>query len=244
MDKTALITGGTSGIGLAAAKLLIEDGYRVIVTGRNEERGEEAVRILGVQAEYISCDVRSAADCTRLASIVRDRFGTLGVLINSAGIYLEKSIDATTEEDWTNVIDTNVKGTYFVTKAVVDLLRNAGGAIVNVSSDAGVNGNYFCSAYCASKGAITTMTKALALELAPSVRVNCVCPADVDTPLTQAQLPAENRDEARREMASLYPLGRIARPEEIARVICFLASDRASFVTGAVWLVDGGLTAC
>lgn len=244
MDKTALITGGTSGIGLAAAKLLIQDGYRVIVTGRNEERGKEVVCILGEQAQYVSCDVRSAADCARLASIVRDRFGKLGVLINSAGIYLEKSIDATTEEDWTNVIDTNVKGTYFVTKAVVDMLRIAGGAIVNVSSDAGVNGNYFCSAYCASKGAITTMTKALALELAPSVRVNCVCPADVDTPLTEAQLPTENRDEAKREMESLYPLGRIARPEEIAQVICFLASERASFVTGAVWLADGGLTAC
>lgn len=243
MTKTALITGGTSGIGLAVAKLFADSGYRVIVTGRNEARGASAVRAIGKDAVYIPCDVRRADDCARLGKIVEETFGALGVLVNSAGIYHEKSIDATTEEEWTDVIDTNVKGTYFVTKAVLNSLRIAGGSIVNVSSDAGVNGNSFCSAYCASKGAITTMTKALALELAPSIRVNCICPADVDTPLTQAQLPAENKDQARREMESLYPLGRIARPEEIAEVICFLASERASFVTGAVWLVDGGLTA-
>lgn len=240
--KTALITGGTSGIGLATAQLLIERGYTVIVTGRNRQRGEEAVRMLGEQAYYEMCDVRSTADCQRLGDVVRERFGSLDVLVNSAGIYYEASIDATDETAWQDVMDTNVKGTYFVTKAVVDLLREAGGAVVNVSSDAGVNGNWFCSLYCASKGAVTTMTKALALELAPSVRVNCVCPADVDTPLTEAQLTGD-KEEARRQMASLYPMGRIARANEIAEVICFLASDKASFVTGAVWLADGGLTA-
>lgn len=240
--KTALITGGTSGIGLAVAKLLIERGYAVIVTGRDAKRGEVAVRMLGAQARYVACDVRSTADCHRLGDVVRETFGALDVLVNSAGIYHEASIDATSEEDWQSVMDTNVKGTYFVTKAVVDLLRTAGGAIVNVSSDAGVNGNWFCSLYCASKGAITTMTKALALELAPAVRVNCVCPADVDTPLTAAQLTGD-KEEALRRMAALYPLGRIARAEEIAEVICFLASDKASFVTGAIWLADGGLTA-
>lgn len=242
--KTALITGGTSGIGLSTARLLIKDGYHVIITGRNEEKGQKAKESLGENATFIPCDVRSTTDCARLGEIIRRNHGKLHALVNSAGIYLEKSIDSTTEQDWTDIIDTNLKGTYFITKAVVDSLRATGGAIVNISSDAGVTGNYFCSAYCASKGAITTMTKALALELAPTVRVNCVCPADVDTPLTEMQLPQEGRDKAKKEMEALYPLGRIAQPDEIAHIIAFLISDRASFVTGAVWLADGGLTAC
>ena len=194
--KTALITGGTSGIGLAAARLLINDGYRVIITGRNEEKGKQAQGSLGDNAVFFPCDVRQKHSCDRLCDIVRQEYGDIHALINCAGIYLEKSIDNTTEEEWTDVIDTNLKGTYFMTQAFVDSLRSAGGSIVNVSSDAGINGNYFCSAYCASKGAITTMTKALALELAPTVRVNCVCPADVDTPLTEAQLPEEGKEEA------------------------------------------------
>ncbi len=242
--KTVLITGGTSGIGLATARVLAADGWRVMVVGRDRVRGEQAAQVIGSDALYLQGDVHTVSGCQAIAKAAKEAFGGLDALVNAAGCYLERSIEQTSEEDWERLMDTNVKGAYFLTQALTDALHVRGGSIVNVASDAGVNGNYFCSAYCASKGALTILTKALALELAPSVRVNCVCPGDVDTPLTAAQLPMEGRKEALREMSALYPLGRIAKPREIADVITFLVSDKASFVTGAVWLVDGGLTAC
>ena len=129
-------------------------------------------------------------------------------------------------------------------KAAVPALKSSRGAIVNVSSDAGINGNVNCTAYCAAKGAVTLFTKALALEMAPyGVRVNCVCPGDIATPMLERQLAATNDPlRYRQEMESVYPMGRIGTPEEVAGVILFLASDAASFVTGAAWSVDGGLT--
>ena len=142
-------------------------------------------------------------------------------------------------------MDTNVKGAFFTTQAALAPLKASRGSIVNLSSDAGIHGNFLCTAYCASKGAVTLFTKSLALELAPfGVRVNCVCPGDVATPMTEAQLQdAPDREETLRQMSGVYPLGRIARAEEVADIIFFLASDAASFVTGAAWSVDGGLTA-
>ena len=150
-----------------------------------------------------------------------------------------------TEEEFEDVMDTNVKGVFFTTQAALAPLKASRGNIVNISSDAGIHGNFLCTAYCASKGAVTLFTKSLALELAPfGVRVNCVCPGDVATPMTEAQLQdAPDREEALRQMSGVYPLGRIARAEEVADIIFFLASDAASFVTGAAWSVDGGLTA-
>ncbi|MBQ1915146.1 MAG: SDR family oxidoreductase, partial [Selenomonadaceae bacterium] len=151
-----------------------------------------------------------------------------------------------TEELFDEVMAVNVKGTYFMCRyAVPELRRQEGASIVNVSSDAGVHGNYGCTAYSASKGAVTMFTRSLALELASfGVRVNCVCPGDILTPMTEAQLAlGGNREEMLREMQSVYPLGRIGTAEEAAAVIFFLASPAASFVTGAAWGVDGGITA-
>ena len=249
--KVILITGGSSGIGLKAAELFLDKGAAVAINGRDEKRGTAAVaelkkKYLDGKVVFIPGDVSKVSACEDIVSATVKEFGEIDVLVNSAGIYREKSLEDLTEEEYQTVMDINVKGTVFMSKAVLPILRKKSGrSIVNISSDAGLQGNYLCTAYCASKGAVTLFTKALALEVAPyGVRVNCVCPGDIMTPLTEAQIQAEpSREKALAEMASVYPLGRIGTAVEAAGVVVFLASDAAGFVTGAAWSVDGGITA-
>lgn len=246
-DKRILISGGTSGIGLAAAKLFLQAGAKVALMGRSEQRGEAALQELqaGDRAIFVQGDVSRLADCRQALQQVIEKWAGLDVLVNSAGIYVEGAIEDMTEEEIATVLDINVKGTYYLSQAAVPYLKESRGNLVNVASDAGVHGNYYCSLYCASKGAVVMFTKALALELAGfGVRVNAIAPGDILTPLTEAQLQASpNREDALREMASVYPLGRIGTAEEAAAAIKFLASPEAAFITGTILTVDGGLTA-
>lgn len=248
MQRVVVITGGTSGIGLAVAELFLKAGEIVVLIGLSAERGLQAVDLLSEYGEvdFVSGDVSCVAECKRLIEVVTSKYERLDVLINSAGIYRENPIDDVSEAEFDEIMNVNIKGTYFMCQAATPYLKRSGknGAVVNVSSDAGVNGNFFCTAYCASKGAVTVFTKALALELAPhGVRVNCVCPGDIMTPLTEAQLSPEHREAELQEMIQHYPLGRLGTAQEAAEVIFFLASAKAGFVAGAVWGVDGGITA-
>ncbi|MBR0061939.1 MAG: SDR family oxidoreductase, partial [Selenomonadaceae bacterium] len=175
--STAIITGGTSGIGLATAKIFLANDFNCVLVGRSPARFEKVKPELVGSFEFISADVRKVEDCNKIISRTVESFGGVDVLINCAGIYHEGAITSTDEEIFDNIISTNVKGTFFTTRAAVDELIKTRGAIVNVASDAGLKGNYFCAAYAASKGAIVAFTKSLALELASfSIRVNCVAP--------------------------------------------------------------------
>jgi NAD(P)-dependent dehydrogenase (short-subunit alcohol dehydrogenase family) len=245
--KVVLITGGTSGIGLAAAQLFLSAGAVVALMGRDREKGNTAVQLLSALrsgATFFCGDVTQVGECDRVIKQVVGGLGRLDVLINSAGEYLEKPINSTSETEFDQIMAVNMKGTYFMSKAAEIPLKRSGGSVVNISSDAGLNGNVNCTAYCAAKGAVTLFTKALALEWAPyGVRVNCVCPGDIATPMLDRQVAAvDDPCEYRREMESIYPMGRIGTADEVAGVVLFLASNAASFVTGAAWSVDGGLT--
>ena len=246
--KVVLISGGTSGIGLATAKKFLASGATVVINGRDLARGQLALQELSAgsaRAAFIAGDVTRIVDCQSLIEQTCQQYGQIDVLVNSAGEYLEKSLADTTEAEYDRIMSVNMKGAFLLTQAAITELKQTRGNIVNVSSDAGLNGNVLCTAYCASKGALTLFTKALALESAPhGVRVNCVCPGDIETPMLERQA-AEAADPQifRRQMAEIYPQGRIGTAEEVASVILFLASDAAAFVTGAAWSVDGGLTA-
>lgn len=247
--KVALITGGTSGMGRATALLFAQEGARVAITGRNEARGQdvaEQIEQAGGTAIFIRSDVRFAEDCRRAVEETLRAFGRLDILFNNAGILYPNTVPDCTEEEWDLTLDTNLKGTYLMSKfALPTMIAQGSGVIINNASGWGLVGGDAAAAYCASKGGVVLLTKAMAIDHGrQGIRVNCVCPGDVDTPM----LP---EDAQRRGMkweeylasAANRPMGRIGKPEEIAKAVLFLASDDSSFVTGAVLAVDGGGTA-
>ena len=234
-----LISGGTSGIGLAAAKVLSRDGYEPILLGRDEERGRAALRVVS-GSHFIRCDVTKTEECNAAAEAA-SRLGKIHGLVLSAGIYGEQLLENTTDADIEEFFSVNVFGAMKLARAVIPRMRGAKGSIVSVASDAALEGNVQCSLYSATKGALTAFTRSLALELAvDEIRANVVCPGDVDTPLLERQLAVYGG--SREEMAEWYPLGRIAKASEVGEVIAFLISERSSFMTGTVIPVDGGLT--
>lgn len=248
-DKVALITGGTSGIGEATALLFAKEGSRIAITGRNETRGHAiTAQILesGGEAIFIRTDVRKADECQRAVEAAVSRFGRVDILFNNAGIFYAHDTLECTEEEWDLQIDINLKGTFLMSKyALPGMIARGGGVIINNSSGWGIVGGDKAVAYCASKGGVVLLTKAMAIDHGrQGIRVNCICPGDVETPM----LPEDARFRGMKwedylAGCSNRPLGRIGTADEIAKAVLFLASDDSSFMTGAALVVDGGGTA-
>jgi NAD(P)-dependent dehydrogenase (short-subunit alcohol dehydrogenase family) len=244
--KRALITGGASGIGRATALLFAREGAAVAVVDVNEAGGQAVVQMIvdeGGQAIFVRCDVTQAGDCQRAVQQTVDELGGLDVLFNNAGIIRRASVLETSEEEWDWVMAVNVKSVFLLSKYAIPVMAQAGGGvIINTASGWGLVGGRKAAAYCASKGAVVLLTKAMALDHGQqNIRVNCICPGDTDTPMLrdEARQLGEPDDRFLAEAAQ-RPLQRIGRPEDIAQAALYLASDASSFVTGATLVVDGG----
>ena len=246
-DKIALITGGASGIGRAAAHLFAEEGATVVIADRDEAAARAAVAAIGGRASFQRLDVTAEDRWIAVTdALVRDR-GRLDILINSAGVSLLKDIETTTLDEWRVLMAVNLDGTFLGCKHAVRVMKERGGSIVNMSSVAGLIGSGFLAAYCASKGGVRLLTKAVALHCARkgyNIRCTSVHPSFADTPMLEGMVAAaRNPDKLAASFTAAAPLGRLAQPIEVARTILFLASDESVFTTGAELVVDGGLTA-
>ena len=246
-DKAALVTGGASGIGRAAALSFAHGGARVVVADVDQAGGEETVCLVkaeGGEAVFVKTDVRAAVDVEAMVAAAVQSFGRLDIAFNNAGVLGSGAamIDFT-EDDWDDVMGINLKGVWLCMKHEIPaMIQAGGGAIVNTSSIAGLVGSQHSPAYAASKHGVVGLTKTAALQYAPQgIRVNCVCPAAVYSPMLET-LVTRNPQVGDRLLAS-QPNGRFASPEEVAAVVTWLCSDAASFVTGAALPVDGGYTA-
>jgi NAD(P)-dependent dehydrogenase (short-subunit alcohol dehydrogenase family) len=249
--KVAAVT-GVAGIALAAARKLAQEGASVVICSDREEQVEKATAVLrdeGLEARGMPANVTSAKDLKELIDFTVGEYDGVDVLVNSAGVQRYGTVVETEEEMWDEVLAINLKAMYLSAKfAIPEMLKRGGGAIVNVSSVQAMASQTNVAAYTASKGGVKALTRAMALDHAEeNIRVNAVCPASVDTPMLRwaADLFKGERTAAEvvEEWGKMHPIGRVARPEEVAEVITFLASDRASFVTGAEYKVDGGMLA-
>lgn len=247
MSKGVLvISGGASGLGLAAGVKFARNGYNIVLIDIDEEKGAKAehqIKSLGVDAVFCSCDISNKEQVQHAAQVTKDRLGRADILINNAGLEVRGSILQCTEDDWERLYDINLKGIYYMTNAFVPLMiQNGGGAVVNTGSILGYRAVGERAAYSSSKGAIDTLTRSMAYDLAKdNIRVNCVVPGAIDTPLIRASInDSPNPEETEQFLGAKSVFNRMGTPEEVANVMYFLASDEASFVTGAAYFVDGG----
>ncbi len=238
--KLAIITGGASGIGAATVAEFLARGAKVVVLDRSAAQSK-----VSGEAYYIACDVSSSREVDAAAARVSKDMGDVSFLVNSAGIQCYGTGVTTSEETWDEVMAVNLKSMFLTFRAFFPLMKNAGASVVNVSSVQALGALPNSVAYVTSKHAIAGLTRALAIDHAvDNIRVNCVCPGAVDTPMLRASIQSTpGAPSLLQDIGQAHALGRIARPDEIAKMIAFLCSDDASFITGGIYLVDGGMTA-
>ena len=245
--RVALVTGAARGIGLATAEQFAQHGAKTALLDRDSREvsaAADAIRGAGGDAVALAADVADPAAVSRAVGACTDKWGRIDVLVNNAGIHFARAVDEYTDEEIERILSVNLKGALYAVRAALPALRKTKGSIVSVSSMTGLVGQAHGAVYVATKGALISLTKALALELASDgIRVNCVCPAGVDTPLMRywaATLP--DPAAVLRDQAAMHLTNRLASPEEIAAAILFLASPDASFITGVALPVEGGAT--
>jgi NAD(P)-dependent dehydrogenase (short-subunit alcohol dehydrogenase family) len=250
VGKVALITGGGTGIGRAIALAFAREGASVAVAGRRLERLREVTREVekaGGKGLAMECDVTRAADVERAVRRTVERFERLNVLVNNAGALHVSTVEGINEEEWDHLIAVNMKGPFLASRAVLPEFRKAGGGvIVNIGSVLGLVGIKDRAAYCASKGGVTLLTKAMALDHAhENIRVNCICPSVIETDLVKGVFDASEQGTAwKKARLATIPLGRLGQPEDVAEMAVYLASDESAWLTGAALPLDGGVTAC
>ena len=246
-NKVAVITGAKSGIGLATARRFSKEGAKVVIADVEDAQQEvESIAVNGRDATFVRVDVSNEADACELMRQSVGKYGRIDVLVNNAGIELARKATDTTEEEWDRLMGVNLKGVFLCSKAVVACMRRTGGGvIVNVASELGLVGGAEIAAYCASKGGVIQLTKAMAIDhAADKIRINCVCPGPINTPLLDRIIESSADPEKERQIIVEKTLmNRLGEPEEIANLILFLASEESSYMTGSVVVADGGLTA-
>ena len=247
--KRVLVTGGTRGIGRATVEGFHAARARVAVNGSTAETAGRAVAELdaGDNAFAVPGDIGTVAGCRATVAAAIEGLGGLDVLVNNAGAAEGRALADCDEAQWDRIVDTNLKGTFFSIQAAAPALKEARGCIVNIGSILGVRGSgHFSSIYCASKGGVVNLTRDLAIELGPEIRVNCLCPSAIDTEMLQglgARLGDGDIEKGYEVLSAKAPLRRVARPQEMANAVLYLASDLASFVTGSIHLADAGMSA-
>lgn len=243
--SVALVTGASSGIGAAIAIALADAGWDVMAAGRDEGRLEEVADVSDTIATW-SGDLVASHDCNELIADTIDEFGQLDCLVNCAGIYIRADAANSSDDDWRQTMAINIDAPFYLSRAAIPHLTRSTGCIVNISSTWGLNGGERAAAYCASKGALVLLTKAMAIDHAgDGVRVNAVCPGDVDTPMLISDVEDSeiDVDDYIAQLAEESPNGRLASPEDVAALVVFLASEAATHITGTAFPIDGGASA-